>query len=170
MVSIRKCQRLTICFFFLIWQSSTIVRRAGLSSQYTWIEPLCLIWSDVEINSSTSASFLQDSLAWETSACQCQETCARSPTMMTDARFVKLSRQIRQTLQILVFKHRKICEYCPGQVTLSVSWLKFLNLSEIVDCVTKSINDPKCPQSAILAALGQPTQSLVVHLELSRSS
>ena len=95
---------------------------AGTYGQYSWIEPFCLIWSDVKIISPTSASFpcdlLQDSSGWETSACQCQETCARSPTMMTDARFVKLSRQIRQTLQILVFKHRKNCEYCPGQVMI----------------------------------------------------
>merc|ERR1712004_279152 len=45
----------------------------------------------------TSATFpcdpLQDSSGWETSACQCQETCARSPTMMTDARAGDLTSQ-----------------------------------------------------------------------------
>ena len=41
-------------------------------------------------------------------------------------------------------KHRKNCEYCPGHYLIvnyysSMSWLKFRNLSVIVNCVTKSL-------------------------------
>ena len=34
----RQCHRLTICFSYLIWQSGTILRRAGLSSRRVWLK------------------------------------------------------------------------------------------------------------------------------------
>ena len=42
-------------------------------------------------------------------------------------------------------KHRKNCECCPGHYLIvnhysSMSWFKFRNLSEMVNCVTNSLN------------------------------
>ena len=47
---------------------------------------------------------------------------------------------------IFQWKHRKNCECCPGHYLIanqssSMSWFKFRNLSEIVNCVTLWISD-----------------------------
>ena len=44
-----------------------------------------------------------------------------------------------------IIKHRKNCECCPGHYLnvshySSMSWFKFRNLSEMVNCVTNSLN------------------------------
>ena len=56
-----------------------------------------------------------------------------------------LSSPKERTHTYIAKKHRKNCECCPGHYLIvnhysSMSWFKFRNLSEMVNCVTNSLN------------------------------